>query len=176
MISLDSALRVHGYSSLLATLLLAAGGFVLPFEGQAQEVESEVERQAREAFHGPDLEGKDGPMAKVGLDLARLYYKRERALKGGTPGEKKPLKAPTSMQVESGRVVIDAIAVLDSTEALRRSLTGLSQILGRQWPSRVRASADRRPSPRPLYFLCSGACSLPKPELTGSLTSSKSTI
>ncbi|MCS3827625.1 hypothetical protein GGP85_003095 [Salinibacter ruber] len=114
---------------------MIAGGLILPFEGQAQELRPEIERQAQEAFHGPDLEGKDGPMAKVGLDLARLYYRREYALQEGKieegkpeeekPGKETPFKAPASMQVDSGGVVVDAIAVSDSAEALRQSLAGL---------------------------------------------------
>jgi hypothetical protein len=130
VIFLTSALRVHTYSSLLSTLflitcVLSAGGIVSPSKGQAQELESRIERQAREAFHGPDLEGKDGPMAKVGLDLARLYYKRERALEEEKLGKGELFKAPASMQTDSGSVVVDAIAVSDSTEALRQSLAGL---------------------------------------------------
>ncbi len=160
MASLAYALRfcgywAYGYSPPLATRFLAAGalptgalptgvlvagaliagGLILPFEGQAQELRPEIERQAQEAFHGPDLEGKDGPMAKVGLDLARLYYRREHALREEEieegkpeeekPGKETPFKAPTSMQVDSGGVVVDAIAVSDSAEALRQSLAGL---------------------------------------------------
>ncbi len=142
--------RAYGYPPPLATRFLAAGalptgvlvagaliagGLVLPFEGQAQELRPEIERQAQEAFHGPDLEGKDGPMAKVGLDLTRLYYRREHALREGEieegkpeeekPGKETPFKAPTSMQVDSGGVVVDAIAVSGSTESLRQSLAGL---------------------------------------------------
>ncbi len=132
--------QAYGYPPSLATLFLAvgalptgvlvagaliAGGLVLPFEGQAQELRPEIERQAREAFHGPDLEGKDGPMAKVGLDLARLYYRHERALEEEKLGKGEPFKVPASMQVDSGSVVVDAIAVSDSAEALRQSLAGL---------------------------------------------------
>lgn len=142
--------RAYGYPPPLATRFLVAGalptgvlvagaliagGFILPFEGQAQELRPEIERQAQEAFHGPDLEGKDGPMAKVGLDLARLYYRHERALQEGKlegekseeeeSGKEMPMKAPGSMQIRGGNVVVDAIAVSGSTESLRQSLVGL---------------------------------------------------
>jgi len=41
-------------------------------------------REARAAVHGPDRTGKDGPMARVGLELALLYYEHRQFEKSGT--------------------------------------------------------------------------------------------
>lgn len=78
---------------------------------------------ARYAFHGRDLEGKDGPMAKVGYDLARLYF-AHRAHQRQKPGEPFEPPAGTPMRVADGRVTIDATAAEDA-DALRADLERL---------------------------------------------------
>jgi len=86
-----------------------------PFQGE----QTGPKKKALEAFHGPDLRGKDGPMAKAGLDLALLYfrYRADQEKRGGEfdPGNSYQL-------MENGRVVVDAIARPESTRALRREL------------------------------------------------------
>ena len=121
MMTLAPAFRACGSLSLLAALFLAAGGLAHPLEGQAQGIDSKIERQAQEAFHGPDLEGKDGPMAKAGLDLALLYFRFLQAEEEA--GEFDPGDGYQLMK--DGRVVVDAIAQSGSTKVLREELSEL---------------------------------------------------
>src|SRR4051794_29492439 len=44
----------------------------LPQPGSVLD-EQTIRQQASEAFHGADLTGKDGPLQKIGYDLAFLY-------------------------------------------------------------------------------------------------------
>lgn len=96
----------------MIAIVLGSGLFApVTVYGQDDDAEA-VRRQALEAFHGPDLEGKDGPLARVGFDLALLYYEwkahRESEAEGGfTP-------SPSSMPVRDGRVTVDATAVRDA--------------------------------------------------------------
>ena len=57
-------------------LLLACWTMALPPAAaqQLDRVGDDVLRQARTDVHGPDRTGKDGPLAKVGLELAVLYH------------------------------------------------------------------------------------------------------
>ena len=57
-------------------LLCLAGGVLLvgPAVAQVADVDPEVLAPALEDFHGDDLEGKDGPLVKVGFDLTLLYH------------------------------------------------------------------------------------------------------
>jgi hypothetical protein len=79
-----------------------------------------VDRKALEAFHGPDLKGKDGPMAKAGLDLTRLYFNYLQSQSAGTE-----LDADISASIQGGVVTTDAVAEPGSTSALRRGLAAL---------------------------------------------------
>jgi hypothetical protein len=45
------------------------------FEPPKSADQTPFEKKAGKAVHGSDLEGKDGPMAKLGMDLALLYYR-----------------------------------------------------------------------------------------------------
>lgn len=63
---------------------------------------------ARYAFRGRDLEGKDGPMAKVGYDLAHLYF-AHRAYQQEAPDEM--FVPPAGARItDDGRVLVDAVA------------------------------------------------------------------
>lgn len=65
-----------------------------------------VEQQVRRALQGPDLEGKDGPMAKVDAGLVTLYY--EQQLLGG---QRALAQSRTATQTSrDGYVRIDATA------------------------------------------------------------------
>ena len=82
-----------------------------------------VQAKALKAFHGPDGEGKDGPLSKVGLDLALLYYEYQAHTAAG--------KTPVSfvsqnvrVPVDSGYVAIDATAT-GTADPLRRQLNAL---------------------------------------------------
>lgn len=79
-------------------------------------------RLALEAFAGPDLAGKDGPMARVGLDLTQLYFEH-RAHRAGAPAAAFRSANPL-VRVRDGRVVIDAVAT-ESAVALRDALVAL---------------------------------------------------
>jgi hypothetical protein len=84
---------------------------------------STVLHDALSAFHGPDLQGKDGPMSSIGLDLSKLYYEFAEHREAGSPGE----FAPTNnlMHVTDNSVVIDVVAQSDPTE-----VTSLLKSLG----------------------------------------------
>ena len=90
-------------------------------ETPSSEEQSPAKRKALKAFHGPDKAGKDGPMAKAGLDLALLYFRyREHQKKGGD------FEPNTVYQItENNSVVVDAIAQAGSTRALRKTLARL---------------------------------------------------
>lgn len=88
----------------------------------AQSLDS-IRTEAQKAYHGPDREGKDGPLAKVGLDLALLYYEYQAHVDGGGAPEAfrpRTVKAP----VDSGFVTIDATAE-ETAGALREDLEAL---------------------------------------------------
>lgn len=97
-------------------------------DAAAQAVDSEVRQRALEAFHGPDREGKDGPLAKAGFDLALLHYEWVAYRKQGAEAAFEP---SGSLPVHGERVTIDATAaqrpsaLRDSLEAL--GLTGSAQ-------------------------------------------------
>lgn len=75
--------------------------------------------QVRRDMAGDDLEGKDGPLAKVGADLALLYrqYQRHEQQNPQTPFR----AHDPMMPVEDGYVLIDAVAG-GSASALRAEL------------------------------------------------------
>lgn len=80
------------------------------------DVPADVRKAAQEAVQGPDGEGKDGPMAKVGLELALVYYQDERSGPAGvkslrTADQAPPERRAVSPLSKDGRsVVVDAIA------------------------------------------------------------------
>ncbi|PSQ92272.1 MAG: hypothetical protein BRD30_02580, partial [Bacteroidetes bacterium QH_2_63_10] len=90
-------------------------GLLCPAHAQAQqqqEVSAAVEQAAQRAFHGSDLEGKDGPLSKLDPTLIRLYYRaRETGRAAGG--------AQTHAAVRGGAVVIDALAAEDASALLR---------------------------------------------------------
>lgn len=79
-------------------------------------------RRAREAFSGPDLSKKVGPMRRVGLDLAQLHFEHKDHL-ARQPG--KPFSPSNRLLRTRGPdVVIDAVATTDPN-ALRDELVAL---------------------------------------------------
>ena len=81
-----------------------------------------IRQAALEDYHGPDRRGKDGPLAKAGLDLLLLYHRHQAS--ASTDGLRAEPDAPSTvggMQVRNGRVVIDAIAA-ESASALQEDL------------------------------------------------------
>lgn len=100
--------------------LLMLVAFSIP-SSQAQVPDRLVEQRAQVAFHGPDRQGKDGPLAPVGLDLARLYVAWTLHEE---QGRQTTFTAPEGLPVRDGRVTIDATAARDAP-ALRDSLEAL---------------------------------------------------
>ncbi|PSQ79953.1 MAG: hypothetical protein BRD46_05325, partial [Bacteroidetes bacterium QS_8_68_15] len=81
---------------------------------------------ARYAFHGRDREGKDGPLANIGYDLAHLYFaycahRRAAAAEGDTSFQP-PSDGMTV--TEAGKVTVNATAA-ESGEQLRADLDAL---------------------------------------------------
>ncbi|PSQ71118.1 MAG: hypothetical protein BRD31_03020 [Bacteroidetes bacterium QH_2_64_26] len=111
----------------------AAPSTAVPIAPQVQAAPADVQTQVRRAVRGDDLEGKDGPMAKVGSDLATLYYQHEaegaagvQRLLGGTQRTRRARNAryhsPVSPDGQS--VAINAVAVGEAAD-LRRDLRTL---------------------------------------------------
>lgn len=101
---------------LAVTASSARVGDPLPDPLPSQSLPDSVRQAALRDFHGPDMEGKDGPLAKAGLDLLLLYHQHRTRPGGGRalsaadePGE----TARGDLQVQNGRVVIDATAAGD---------------------------------------------------------------
>jgi hypothetical protein len=95
-----------------------------------------VRQQALNAFHGPDGQGKDGPLAPVGFDLA-LLHAQWQAHQAQHPDD--PFEAPGSLPVAGGYVTVDATAAQDA-KALRDSL----EALGMTGIARARAVVSGR--------------------------------
>lgn len=87
----------------------------------AQQPADSIRRAALEGVHGPDLEGKDGPLAKAGLDLLILYHEY-RAFRRQGGDTFRP--SASGVRVQNGRVSVDAIAT-DEAEQLRADLEPL---------------------------------------------------
>jgi len=87
----------------------------------AQQPADSIRQRALEAFHGPDGQGKDGPLAPVGFDLALLHAQWE-AHQAHSPAE--PFEASGSLPVSNSYVTVDATAAQDPT-VLRDSLEAL---------------------------------------------------
>jgi len=96
------------------------------------DVADSVRQAALEDFHGPDLAGKDGPLAKAGLDLLLLYHQRHSGADRSSSirSEDEPTGASRGgLQIQNGRVVIDAIAAGD-VAALAADLDSLGMTDG----------------------------------------------
>lgn len=104
------------FSTLFVVLVLGAlQGLLCPAHAQAQqqqEVSAAVEQAAQRAFHGSDLEGKDGPLSKLDPTLIQLYHRARKT--GRAAGG-----AQTHAAVRGGAVVIDALAAEDASALLR---------------------------------------------------------
>lgn len=112
---LFSSTRVPSVRFLTLGVLLVAilGGWTRgAVFAQAQSVPDSVRRAALEDFHGPDLKGKDGPLAKAGLDLLLLYH-RQRTRPGVGRAHSSADESGSGLQIQDGRVVIDATAAGD---------------------------------------------------------------
>ena len=110
-----SALRssVRFLVVLTVASFLAVGAVVLPADAQVPDRRSplpeRVQGQIEQDLKGPDLEGKNGRLSKIGRHLTTLYreFRWHKQTKAGQPYE----PSLTSAQIADGRVVVDAIAV-----------------------------------------------------------------
>ncbi len=112
----------------IALLLVLVGLWAGGTDAGGQDrsgIPDSIRQAALEDYHGPDRQGKDGPLAKAGLDLLLLYHRYQAsASTGGLRAEPDAPRTAGGMQVRNGRVVIDAIAA-DSASALRNDLEAL---------------------------------------------------
>jgi hypothetical protein len=141
-------------SSFLTVLLLGLLGMMGGLSVHAQDtmpsqrigwiptspLSSEVQRSVQTAVHGEDGRGKDGPMAKVGAELAVLYYQHQAEGRAGIRGleeartrpmlrknqEREPADAGIALPLsDNGQFVrVEAIAS-DGPTSLLRDLRGL---------------------------------------------------
>jgi len=114
-------------SSLISTgLLVLLAALLVPAPSPAQSLSDSLRAEALRDFHGPDHTGKDGPLAKVGLDLLLLYHEY-RAYR--RCGDAEPPFSPSvrGAQVRNGHVTIDAVAATSATQ-LRVDLAALGLI------------------------------------------------
>ena len=105
----------------LGSLVLLLVGTGLPSSAAAQQPVDSIRAEALEDFHGPDKTGKDGPLAKAGLDLLMLYHEHQASQQRG--GDTFSPSIPGA-RVSDGHVPIDAIAV-NEAEPLRADLNEL---------------------------------------------------
>ena len=93
----------------------------LPPAAAAQQPSDSLRAAAMTDYHGPDLSGKDGPLAKAGLDLLLLYHEyRAFRQRGGNTFS----PSVGGVQVSDGYVTIEAIAAT-TAKALRADLKAL---------------------------------------------------
>ena len=81
------------------------------------EAAASIGSVALEAFAGPDRAGKDGPLAPVGLDLARIYA--ASSVPGGLAALRADAAVAGAPTVRDDRVLIDATAVGSGADLLR---------------------------------------------------------
>lgn len=84
----------------------------------AQQPADSIRAAALRDFHGPDREGKDGPLAKAGLDLLVLYHEYRAFRRRGGDAFRPSV---SGIRVRDGRVTVDAIAT-NTAEQLRPAL------------------------------------------------------
>ncbi len=106
-----------GLWSLVGLLMLA----LPPALAAAQEPDDSIRTEALKDFHGSDMTGKDGPLAKAGLDLLMLYHEY-RAFQ--QQGDDTFSSSVAGADVTDGYVTIDAIAATEA-EQLRADLNEL---------------------------------------------------
>lgn len=101
-------------------LLLLLSGIGAPC-AQSQAPDSTLQARVERAVHGPDGEGRDGPMARLDRDLIRLYY--EYRLHQDKKSEDPFAPSDDELPVREALVTVDAIAksrpaaLLDSLRA-----------------------------------------------------------
>ena len=92
-------------------------------ESRAQ-VSDEVWEAAMRDVHGEDMTGKDGPLAKAGLDLMTLYHAYTSETSADAALAEGVATFFGQMDVRKGRVTVDAVAS-GEVEALKSDLEAL---------------------------------------------------
>jgi len=126
----------------LLVVLMAAS---LP--ATAQLPADSIRTAALRDYHGPDLEGKDGPLAKAGRSLLLLYHEYA-AFRARYPDSTFTARV-SGLPTRNGRVAVEAVAVdradtlLTDLEALglEDGLTGGRVVSGRLPIDRIPAMA-----------------------------------
>ena len=90
----------------------AANNAITKITSVLQNLNNPVGIQALESFSGKDLAGKDGPMAKLGIDLALIYQEhRHFKINGGTQVLQRPFVSSLSLaRIRDEKIVVDAVA------------------------------------------------------------------
>jgi len=85
-----------------------------------QSLNNPVGLRALESFAGPDRRGKNGVMARVGLDLALLFHEhRDFVERRQATGKKDIFKSSSGMaRIKDEMVVVDVVAAADVTELM----------------------------------------------------------
>ena len=85
-----------------------------------QSLNNPVGLHALESFAGPDRRGKNGVMARVGLDLALLFHEhRDFVERRQATGKKDIFKSSSGMaRIKDEMVVVDVVAAGDVTELM----------------------------------------------------------
>lgn len=109
---------------LLATLLVGLWAGTAGAEALSPQIASRdfvLETQIRRDLQGDDPRTKDGPFARVGYDLARVFREYESFREAGSAGAFRPSNA--SLPVRDGLVLIDAAS--NDPHTLRADLEAL---------------------------------------------------
>ena len=102
-----SLTRFVGTVARAAVAGIAVLGIVAASSAFGQE--AAIQKQVRKDVRGEDLEGRDGPFAKLGSDLAELYRRHQRFRTSKDAGATFEPKS-SRMPVHDGRVTIDFLA------------------------------------------------------------------
>ncbi|MEF8797329.1 MAG: S8 family serine peptidase [Salinivenus sp.] len=111
----------------------SSSGEPVQISASTHHVSPEVLRRVEAALHGPDRQGKDGPLSTIGRELAMLYYQHEaqgpsgvRRLSGVEAQVRPTSRAEHHSPVSPGgrAVAVNAIAAT-TPEALLSDLRGL---------------------------------------------------
>lgn len=106
-----------GLWSLMGLLMVA----FVPAPIAAQQPADSIRAEALRDYHGPDRTGKDGPLAKAGLDLLVLYHEYQAFQQRGDDTFSPSV---AGSRVTDGHVAIDAIATVEARQ-LRADLQEL---------------------------------------------------
>ena len=94
----------------------------VPIAAPAQLPTDSIRTAALRDYHGPDLDGKDGPLAKAGRSLLLLYHEHE-AFRAHYP-DSTFSSTISGLPTRNGRVAVEAVAV-DHADTLLTDLEAI---------------------------------------------------